>query len=94
MSCKGLKGRKLKKCMKTYVKQSKSQFPTFNQATDTVSTTLKSNSLNGVRFMRKNTRNPKIKSEIKNSISKPIVTKANDPNDRHPYRLKTHRKKK
>ena len=93
MSCKGLKGRKYKKCMKAYVKQSTNQFPTFNQVTDTVSTTLKSNSLNGVRFMRKNTRNPKIIKEIKNSISTPIVTKANDPNDRHPYRLKTHRKK-
>lgn len=39
MSCKGLKGRKYKKCMKSYVSESKSRFPTFNQAKDTVITT-------------------------------------------------------
>jgi len=93
MSCKGLSGRKLKKCMKTYVKQSTRQFPTFNQKTDTVSTTIASNSVNGVRFMRDKTRNHKIKKELKNSISKPLLVKANDKNDRHPYKLKTHRKK-
>jgi hypothetical protein len=43
MSCKGLSGRKLKKCMKAYVKQSKSYFPTFNQKTDTVSVNARSN---------------------------------------------------
>ena len=93
MSCKGLKGSALRKCMKTYVKESKRQFPTFNQATDTVSTTIASNNVNGVRMMRENTRNPKIKEELKNSISTPLLVKSNDKNDRYPYKLKTHRKK-
>ncbi len=93
MSCKGLKGSELRKCMKTYVKDSKRQFPTFNQATDTVSTTIASNSINGVRFMREKTRNPKIQEELKNSISTPLLVKSNDKNDSHPYKLKTHRKK-
>ena len=39
MSCKGLTGRKYKKCMESYVKESKERFPTFNQAKDTVITT-------------------------------------------------------
>ena len=39
MNCKGLKTRKLKKCMKAYVKQSTRQFPTFNQEQDTIITT-------------------------------------------------------
>jgi len=39
MSCKGLTGRKYRKCMKQYVSESKSRFPTFNQAKDTVITT-------------------------------------------------------
>ena len=38
MSCKGLKGRKLKKCMRLYVKESTRTFPTFNQEKDTVIT--------------------------------------------------------
>lgn len=94
MSCEGLKGRKYKKCMKAYVTQSTRLFPTFNQATDTVSTTLRSNSVSGVRFMKKRTRNPKIINEIKNSISTPIITNSNKKNDKHPYGLTTHRKKK
>ena len=48
MSCKGLSGRKLKKCMKAYVKQSKSYFPTFNQKTDTVSVNARSNYTKGI----------------------------------------------
>ena len=39
MNCKGLKGRKYKKCIKQYVSESKKRFPTFNQAKDTVITT-------------------------------------------------------
>ena len=39
MSCKGLTGRKYKKCMESYVEKSKKRFPTFNQAKDTVITT-------------------------------------------------------
>ena len=93
MNCKGLKKRKLKKCMKAYVKQSLRQFPTFNKDIDTVSTTIKSNSINGIRNQRKHSQNPTIKSELKNSISKPLLVKSNDPNDKHPYKLKTHRKK-
>ena len=38
MSCKGLKGKKLRKCMKLYVKKSTRTFPTFNQDKDTVIT--------------------------------------------------------
>ena len=93
MSCKGLTGRKYKKCMKAYVKESTKQFPTFNKETDTVSTTAFSNSLNGILHMKKKSRNPKIISEIKNSISKPIIVNSNNKNDRHPFKLKTHRKK-
>ena len=40
MSCKGLTGRNYKKCMESYVEKSKSRFPTFNQAKDTVITTI------------------------------------------------------
>ena len=39
MSCKGLRGSALRKCMKKYVKESKRRFPTFNQEQDTVITT-------------------------------------------------------
>lgn len=94
MSCKGLKGRKLRKCMKAYVKESTRQFPTFNQATDTVSVTASSNARRGLKIMEKNSANPKIRSEIKNSISKPVTVRSNDPKDKYPYKLKTHRKKK
>jgi|TARA_B110000908_G_scaffold133113_1_gene156899 hypothetical protein len=93
MSCKGLSGRKYRKCMKAYVSQSTKQFPTFNQVKDTVSTTIKSNSINGIRHWKKNSKNPTIKSELKNSISKPLLVQSNDPKDKYPYKLKTHRKK-
>ena len=36
MSCKGLKGKAYKKCMKAYVENSTSLFPRFNQKNDTV----------------------------------------------------------
>ena len=39
MSCKGLTGVALRKCMKKYVKESKKRFPTFNQEQDTIITT-------------------------------------------------------
>lgn len=35
-NCRKLKGKAYTKCMKTYVKQSKSLFPRFNQKNDTV----------------------------------------------------------
>ena len=63
MSCKGLSGRKYRHCMKDYVSQSTKQFPTFNQVQDTVSTTIESNSINGIRHWKKNSKNPTIKSE-------------------------------
>ena len=39
MSCKGLKGRKLKKCLKEYEAESTKRFPDFNKKTDTIITT-------------------------------------------------------
>ena len=43
MSCKGLKGKKYRKCMKAYVKQSTRTFPSFNKDLDTVSTAIQTN---------------------------------------------------
>lgn len=93
MSCVGLTGKKLKKCMKAYVKQSKRLFPTFNQATDTVSTTASSNHPKGITLMRDRSRNPKIRREVKNSISEPKIVRSSNKKDTHPYKLKTHRRK-
>lgn len=93
MSCKGLKGREYKRCMKEYVGESKRFFPTFNQATDTVSNTANSNNLQGLRYMHKKSNNPKVIEEIKNSISKPIYVNSNIKGDKYPFKLKTHRKK-
>ena len=94
MDCKGLKGRRLKKCMKTYVKESTRRFPTFNKEKDTVSTTISSNSLSGILAKKAMTRNPKIIRELKASISPPKITKSTSSKDKSPYKLKTHRKKK
>lgn len=93
MSCKGLKGREYKKCMKKYIGESKRFFPTFNQTTDTVSNTISSNALQGVMRAHKISNNPKIRREIKNSISKPVYVNSNIKGDKYPYKLKTHRKK-
>jgi len=93
MSCKGLTGRKYKKCMKKYVEESTRFFPTFNQATDTVSNTANSNNIQGVMYMHKKSNNPKVREEIKNSISKPIYVNSNIKGDKYPFKLKTHRKK-
>ena len=93
MNCKGLKGRKYKKCMQAYVKQSTRQFPTFNKETDTVSVTASSNARRGLKLMQSSSSNPKIRKEINASISKPIIVKSKNSKDKVPYKLKTHRKK-
>lgn len=50
MSCKGLKGSALRKCMAEYRRESKRVFPNFNQQTDTV-VTRRSNSGSGLAKM-------------------------------------------
>ena len=53
MSCKGLKGRKLKKCMRLYVKNSTRTFPTFNQEKDTVITSSGTGSSSAIKNMNR-----------------------------------------
>jgi|TARA_R110000751_G_scaffold51777_1_gene113306 hypothetical protein len=48
-SCKGLKGKALKKCMFDYVQTSKKLFPRFNQKNDTVITSSGSGSRSAVK---------------------------------------------
>lgn len=47
-SCRGLKGKAYEKCMKKYVKSSKMMFPNFNQKSDTVAVTGRSNNISGL----------------------------------------------
>lgn len=88
MSCKGLEGRALKRCMKKYVSTSKNIFPNFNKETDTTYNVASSNRMTNFDYIK----NPKIKKEIEGADEIKTV-KSNDPNDTHPYKLKIMRKK-
>lgn len=90
MSCKGLKGRALKRCMKKYESNSKKLFPQFNVATDTTYTTLSSNNPRGIQMAKESS--ARVINEINKSEDNKIV-KSNDPKDTNPYKLKIYRKK-
>tara|TARA_R100001591_G_scaffold118463_1_gene141456 strand:+ start:1745 stop:2035 length:291 start_codon:yes stop_codon:yes gene_type:complete len=90
MSCKGLKGRALKRCMKKYESNSKKIFPQFNVATDTTYNVLSSNNPRGIEMSKKSSR--RVINEVNKSEDNKIV-KSNDPKDTHPYKLKIMRKK-
>lgn len=91
--CKGLKGRKFRKCMEAYVKQSKRTFPSFNQETDTASNAIKSNSASQVERIRNNKNNTVVQNNLKGAVKEKLV-KSNDPNAKYPFRLKVLKKKK
>jgi hypothetical protein len=92
-NCSKLKGRKLRKCMEAYVKQSKKTFPSFNQETDTAYNAIEANSRSLVEKMRKNKRNTVVQNNLKDAVKEKLV-KSNDPNAKYPFRLKVLKKKK
>ena len=57
MNCKGLSGKKLKKCMKLYFETSTKKFPTFNKDRDTVITTSGTGSRSAIKNMNRITAN-------------------------------------
>ena len=81
MSCKGLKGSALRKCMAEYRRESKRVFPNFNQQTDTV-VTRRSNSVSGLTKMTN-----KLKA---NTDAKTVYTKGKGE---YPYTSRTLLKK-
>jgi len=93
MSCKGLEGRKYRKCMKAYVKQSTRTFPSFNKDLDTVSTAIRTNNRSMVERMRNNKRNSVVQKNLEGAVKEQLV-KSNDPNDKYPFKLKVLKKKK
>jgi len=93
MSCKGLEGRKYRKCMKAYVKQSTRTFPSFNKDLDTVSTAIRTNNRSMVERMRNNKRNSVVQKNLEGAVKEKLV-KSNDPNDKYPFKLKVLKKKK
>ena len=93
MSCKGLEGRKYRKCMKAYVKQSTRTFPSFNKDLDTVSTAIRTNNRSMVERMRNNKRNSVVQKNLEGAVKEQLV-KSNDPKDKYPFKLKVLKKKK
>jgi len=84
MSCKGLKGVALRKCMKKYAKKSKKYFPSFNMETDTV-ITRRNNSSSGI-----DRQTDRLKQR-RNQEGKTVLTKGSGS---HPYISNTLFKKK
>lgn len=92
MSCEGLKGSALRKCMKKYEKKATSIFPNFNKETDTLINPYSSNSATGINMIRRYSKDPK-KRNIIDTAENSAITYTNDKNDPHPYKLYTLNKK-